>query len=319
MKVAVINKYGSLNKGQHMFFARSRLGMDLFASIREFRLKAKQKGIVVFSPENFLSAAGADVIIFLDFPSGDTVEFAELIATHPKTILLETELPAWIGSSINYSGFDLVLSYRPPEKGLAKKWEDYRGYSVDMASRDMLSAQSLVDRTPGFSMLATNHQSEFPGELYSFRRGFAKYMLAEFPAEFSLAGFGWDKDGLPSIGPVEDKAQFIKQRQFNVCTENCHEVPGFVTEKLLEAIHCGSVPIYFSTGHAEGIVPEAVYVNADQFNSISDLVRFCREMSDEEKLDICSAGVEWLSGESGRKFTPEFQAEQLIQAVVRLI
>ena len=108
------------------------------------------------------------------------------------------------------------------------------------------------------------------------------------------------------------------QRQFNVCTENSHECSGYVTEKLLEAIYCGAVPIYFSTGHDAAVVPKSVYVNAANFETIAQLVRFCREMSDAEKLDICSAGVEWLSGEGGRIFTARFQAEQIIKAVMRL-
>ena len=199
MKVAIINKYGSLNEGQQMFFARSRLGMDLFASIRELRVRARKKGLIVFSPQNYVSAAAADAIIFLDYPSGDTEEFAELIGTHPRTIFLETELPAWIGSAMSYNGFDLILSYRPPQNGLANKWEDYRGYSVDMASRDVMFTRSITERTPGFSMVATNHQKEFVGELYSFRRRFVEYMRAEFPSDLSLAGAGWDVLDLPLV------------------------------------------------------------------------------------------------------------------------
>ena len=45
-------------------------------------------------------------------------------------------------------------------------------------------------------------------------------------------------------GPVKDKLQFIKDYKFTIAFENS-SVPGYTTEKLLEPIIAGSLPVYY--------------------------------------------------------------------------
>ncbi len=75
-------------------------------------------------------------------------------------------------------------------------------------------------------------------------------------------------------GRVPDKLQFIKDFKFNLALENS-DVPGYVTEKILEPFAAYTVPIYWGNKAVSGdFNPEAFinvadYVNIDSF--VTDL------------------------------------------------
>ena len=232
INIAVINKYASLNTAQHMFYAKSTLGLDLFAAIRRFREQSLKRGWLVFSPQTFVSAAESDLLVFLDYPSGDTEQFSDLLLTGHRKMLVETELPHWIGQRVDYSRFDCVLSYRPAPNGAQSPWFDYRGYSVDMGKAGSENYGQVSDRSPGFTIIATNHYQNFEGELYSLRRSLAHCLSTDFPTLFSLAGRGWETEGLTSLGAISDKSSFIKERQFNICVKIVIRSPASLPKNI---------------------------------------------------------------------------------------
>lgn len=56
----------------------------------------------------------------------------------------------------------------------------------------------------------------------------------------------------------DNKLQFLKQYNFNICPENS-DSPGYVTEKLFQAIQAGCIPIYWGSGQN----PEPEVLNHD--------------------------------------------------------
>ena len=77
-KIAVINKYNSLNHNQTMFYGNAVLGTNLTSLIPSFKRASEKRGRLVFSPENFYSASVADLAIFIDPPSFDTRHFLDI-------------------------------------------------------------------------------------------------------------------------------------------------------------------------------------------------------------------------------------------------
>jgi hypothetical protein len=69
-----------------------------------------------------------------------------------------------------------------------------------------------------------------------------------------------------SVGrPVKHKAEVAKDYRYIVCFEN-DLYPGYVTEKLLDAYACGTVPIYW------GDLGQDMYFNRDSFFNLKDFV-----------------------------------------------
>lgn len=69
-----------------------------------------------------------------------------------------------------------------------------------------------------------------------------------------------------SVGrPVKHKVEVAKNYKYVVCFEN-DLYPGYVTEKLLDAYACGSIPIYW------GDLGQDIYFNRNSFFNLKDFV-----------------------------------------------
>ena len=71
--------------------------------------------------------------------------------------------------------------------------------------------------------------------------------------------------------PVEEKIPFIKDYKFNLALENS-DVPGYVTEKIVEPFAAPTVPIYWGTADVVRDFNPAAFINAADFPSISSLM-----------------------------------------------
>ena len=74
---------------------------------------------------------------------------------------------------------------------------------------------------------------EAPNELHSERQR----QLTKYIAEGRLDLFG------KGFNEIDDKYGLVKNYAYSLCIENV-EMPGYQTEKAIDAMLCGSVPIY---------------------------------------------------------------------------
>lgn len=316
-KIAVINKYNSLNQNQKMFYGDTALGTNLNSLMPRFKSAVKKLGYLVYSPENFYAASCADIVIFIDPPGDDTRHFWDIAKLGIPTILIEAELPNWLPSeSIDFE-CDLTLTYRPRE--FTRNAEYFSVYCIETDNRPDELFSPVSARPEGFSLLGTNHYRNFGGELYSYRRELATFLTVEYPELFSLGGVGWERASLKSLGRTENKLEFLRKRQFNICVENCHTQPGYVTEKLLECIYAGAIPIYYSDGHDAGLVPDDLYVNAADFESPAMIFHYCMGLSEQEREQLVARGWQWLCSSDAVMFQVNHQVELLVAKVDQLL
>jgi len=66
-----------------------------------------------------------------------------------------------------------------------------------------------------------------------------------------------------------------------------------VTEKLLESVFYGSIPVYYCEGHSTKKVPRDVFVNCAGVNP-EDLTQHLSDISVAERERLREAGREWL-------------------------
>jgi len=104
---------------------------------------------------------------------------------------------------------------------------------------------------------------------------------------------------LPYRGKVEDKHCLQAGFKFALCFENV-AYPGYVTEKIIEALVAGVIPVYLGAPDITDYVPADTFIDAGQLSSMAQLPEKLKAVSPEIAADMIAAGQSFLDGEVGR-------------------
>ncbi|OWY61483.1 hypothetical protein B7486_63555, partial [cyanobacterium TDX16] len=103
-------------------------------------------------------------------------------------------------------------------------------------------------------------------------------------------------------GPVADKQHCLHDATFNLCFENSDQ-PGYVTEKPMEALLAGAIPIYRGGGGwIDQQLPEGSYLDC-RGREPGDVLEQVRSMPEHERVERRALGVEWLASRAADRFT----------------
>lgn len=84
-------------------------------------------------------------------------------------------------------------------------------------------------------------------------------------------------------GSIDDKFLFQQQYKFSIAYENS-STPGYTTEKIIQALAAGTVPIYWGNPEILSEINSGCFINAHDFNSMDDLIaRIIEVDQDDEK------------------------------------
>jgi len=122
-------------------------------------------------------------------------------------------------------------------------------------------------------------------------------------------GRGWDsrcfKGKIEGGISEEHIMMMLANHKFNFCPENsCF--PGFVTEKPMRAMCCGSIPIYLGAPDVDNYLPEGTYIDLRKFSDPQELVTFLKELEEPE--------IEWYR-DNIRKFITSKKVNDLFSSV----
>lgn len=214
--------------------------------------------------------------------------------------------------------------------------------------------QTIRDKTPGFknrkfiTLINANKYSYVNGELYSLRREAIRFFEKYSKNSFDLFGRGWSENPFfkspgmflmyvrssfkngkfskfisdvfnsffiewPSFkGEIDDKYEYLAQYKFAISFENEDSI---VTEKLFDALSCGTIPIYKGPDEINEIVPSNCYINFDDFSSFEDLNNFLQNLS-EEDFDKYQENInEYLKSDIFKSLRPEVTLKKLADLV----
>lgn len=185
------------------------------------------------------------------------------------------------------------------------------------------------------TLINANKYSYGKNELYSLRRQAIRFFERQ-DVEFDLYGFGWE-NGSKAIdrgkimyamrsgklarlikdvvdgrfpyssfrGSISDKYEVLAGYRFNLCFENEQNAPGFVTEKLFDALHCGAIPIYLGAPNVTDYVPKDCFIDFREFSGFSDLLRYLVSMKAEDWCHFVDAGQRYLKSPAFDEWRPE--------------
>ncbi len=131
--------------------------------------------------------------------------------------------------------------------------------------------------------ISGDKSSDCKDELYSERRKVIRYYEAEHPNDFDLYGRGWSAlEYQTYCGEPESKETVYQQYRFALCLENMKNVKGYITEKIVDCLRCGIVPIYGGASNIAEYVPDNCYLDYFAYSSLDEMHQALTRMTDEE-------------------------------------
>lgn len=163
--------------------------------------------------------------------------------------------------------------------------------------------------------ISANKRSEHPAELYSARRAMIRTCERVIPGQFALFGRGWsdDPDRYPSYeGMPQHKWDVYPRFRFGLSYENMVGERGYVTEKIIDCIRGGAVPVYLGAPNITDYVDADAFVDRRDFDSDADLVQYLATVSESDHTTMRSAGRRFLGSDRFARFLPEHFANTVI-------
>lgn len=166
--------------------------------------------------------------------------------------------------------------------------------------------------------ISANKRVKHPLELYTERRRALARLARAIPEQFDFYGMGWERSPLARSpcyrGEAKDKAQVYARYRFALVYENA-QVPGYVSEKIFDAMRSGCVPVYLGAPNVAEYVPSACFVDRRRLASDHALAGYLGSVSEAEHARMLAAIRDYLGGEGFRPFLVTSFAEAFATAV----
>ncbi|MFO1000098.1 MAG: glycosyltransferase family 10 [Planctomycetaceae bacterium] len=84
-------------------------------------------------------------------------------------------------------------------------------------------------------------------------------------------------------GRVDDKRAYLARCKFTIAFEN-ESHPGYATEKIIEPLLMGSIPIYWGDPHLDEDFNPDCFINVHRFRSYDDVIAEVQRIDQDDKL-----------------------------------
>ncbi len=93
-------------------------------------------------------------------------------------------------------------------------------------------------------------------------------------------------------GPVEDKLEFCRRYKFNIAFENS-SYPGYVTEKIIDALAADTVPIYYGDPLIGNTINLGRFIQLMSFKEIDKIIERIIELDKDDNayIALCHAHI----------------------------
>ena len=140
------------------------------------------------------------------------------------------------------------------------------------------------------------------------------------PKYYHSYGRGWDKrcyqyyvPRVPRFPNTLMRFYFISEYQFNFCPENSR-FNGYVSEKPLQAMMCGNIPIYLGAPDVHKYIPEDTYIDYRDY-TLDELCDYILNMSNREYKGYKSRIKKFITTEESARFSSYEFAKKLIGCI----
>lgn len=160
-------------------------------------------------------------------------------------------------------------------------------------------------------------------------------LLSHFHAlgTIDVYGAGWDQVGhlpvqhrgaLTTLTPLslpaghQAKQQLLSSYRFTLALEN-FVYPGYVTEKIFDALVAGSIPVYLGAPDIQDFVPKEAFIDIRDFPDPIRLQMHLDELDEETGTAMVEAGRRFLESQVGQLHSFESRGEFFAEVVTQVI
>ena len=113
-------------------------------------------------------------------------------------------------------------------------------------------------------------------------------------------------------GIAGDKQKTLQEYNFVLAFENS-DLPGYITEKIIDAFKSGSVPLYWGGGELlYEAIPSDCYI--DCRNQDPDKIyRMIKDMTQEDIISFRKAAIEFLKSDAADRFTGRYFRQEVVK------
>lgn len=239
-------------------------------------------------------------------------------------------------SNTSKGGINHILhfpSFSQGYKGVTVEWSD-RGFMVMVAAnkywkpeRTML--RGVIARFRDILMGRKSYISEETKSLQLHDRRFEIIEYFGLRKDLDLFGSGWaDISNLPkswrhrlkpiitTLNPTvcADKHAIIRRYKFAICFENMSYL-GYITEKIIDCLRAGVIPIYLGAPDVGDFVPKAAFIDLREFKNLDALHHHLTSMTEDIAESQIAAGQNFLSSEIGAQYSYEGIAANVFKMI----
>jgi hypothetical protein len=274
MRVGVWNYYEEITTDGFLFKnTEASIGAGLLKPWVDLHRYGQQHGIEFVTLDQVAGVDKLDAIIFMDRPRRSPIVDQLMAAPIAKYLLLyECEVIKPDNWELDFhQHFDRIFT-----------WSDVhcdgrRYVKINFAIEtntpfDFEELKAQYGKRKMASIVAGAKASRHPYELYSDRVRAIRWFEGSAPNDLDLYGGGWDPESFPSYrGRVDDKLATMAKYNFAICYENAKNIPGYITEKILDCFRAGTVPVYGGAPNIARWVPQDCFIDISQFQTYGQM------------------------------------------------
>ena len=156
-------------------------------------------------------------------------------------------------------------------------------------------------------------------ENYGKRLEIAKFYDEFHPNDLSLYGMkGWEEFNLSIFKGFcdwEKANELFQTHKFCYCYDNWENDVYYISEKIQNCFQNLCVPIYSGCKKIADYIPKETFINANDFNSPSEIHEFISKMDEQTWMGYIQAMQKFVISEESKIFTLEKYVENLVKTV----
>lgn len=293
------------------------LGDDFLRPWTELK-KAAEKQSILLETINDSNFDSGDAYVFIEMPNPSNIYFRFAVTSGKPLYLVAMESPLYRPQSFartNHRFFSKIFTFHD---GFVDNIR-YLKLNYTLSSLDAISENKRVNFC---AMIAGNKRAK---GLYWERVKTIRWFERFHPDQFDLYGKHWNSEsltnqswvkklsGIPYLnqvlpyfpsyrGSVDKKHSVLSRYQYSICYENVSDIPGYITEKLLDCFQAGCIPIYWGAHNVDQYIPPECYIDRRKYRSHEDLYAYLSSISTKEQDAYRRNIAQFLKSEQAKPF-----------------
>lgn len=170
------------------------------------------------------------------------------------------------------------------------------------------------------------------GELYSWRRSLARTAEAMDPEILDIIGPGWHNERISwcpwyskraykcrIASGTNEKLNVAANYKFCISVENFYGSHDYISEKIIDPMLTGTVPVYLGDQRISEVIPAAAFVDVRNFKNQKTLLSYLRSCSRAEWENMQHAGRAFLNSKVAQEFSTETFIKQMNAILIEIL